>query len=126
MLLAVLFYGVTALAGQAEVRPAFQQAPAQSNHQFIHPSPDKADPTMWRFQDMDDRRAIDDMRRERVRLNYEAAVINQRWQLADELDKLIAANECERATEIAQRAGYRDIRDGVANACRARAAAPAS
>uniref|UniRef100_A0A0N4ZIQ9 HTH araC/xylS-type domain-containing protein n=1 Tax=Parastrongyloides trichosuri TaxID=131310 RepID=A0A0N4ZIQ9_PARTI len=65
---------------------------------------------------MDDRRMIDEMRRERVRLNYEAAVINQRWLLADELDRLIAANECGQATELAQRAGYRDIREGVANA----------
>jgi hypothetical protein len=81
---------------------------------------------MWRFREMDDRRVIDELRRERVRLNYEAAVINQRWQLADELDRLIAANECGQATELAHRAGYRDIREGVANACQARATAPKS
>lgn len=122
MLLAVLFYGVTALGGQTGTNPA----PPSSNHQVIGPSADRADPTMWRFREMDDRRVIDELRRERVRLNYEAAVINQRWQLADELDRLIAANECGQATELAHRAGYRDIREGVANACQARATAPKS
>jgi hypothetical protein len=122
MLLAVLFYGVTALGGQTGTNPA----PPSSNHQVIGPSADRADTTMWRFREMDDRRVIDELRRERVRLNYEAAVINQRWQLADELDRLIAANECGQATELAQRAGYRDIREGVANACQARATAPKS
>lgn len=117
MLLAVLFYGVTAFGGQTGAQPA-----PPSNHQVIRPSADRADPTMWRFQDMDDRRMIDDMRRERVQRNYEAAVINQRRLLADELDKLIAANECGQATELAQRAGYRDIREGVASACQARVA----
>src|SRR5690606_38614018 len=90
MLLAVLFYGVTALGGQTGTNPA----PPSSNHQVIGPSADRADTTMLRFREMDDRRIIDELRRERVRLNYEAAVINQRWQLADELDRLIAANEC--------------------------------
>ncbi|MCH4267938.1 MAG: hypothetical protein LKF80_06000 [Brevundimonas sp.] len=122
MLLAVLFYGVTALGGQTGTNPA----PPSSNHQVIGPSADRADTTMLRFREMDDRRIIDELRRERVRLNYEAAVINQRWQLADELDRLIAANECGQATELAQRAGYRDIREGVANACQARATAPKS
>jgi len=117
MLLAVLFYGVTAFGGQTGAQPT----PPPSNHQVIRPSHDRADPTMWRFQEMDDRRMIDDMRRERVRQNYEAAVINQRRLLADELDKLIAANECGQATDLAQRAGYRDIREGVASACQARA-----
>ncbi|MEN5113096.1 hypothetical protein ABE453_03680 [Brevundimonas diminuta] len=122
MLLAVLFYGVTALGGQTGTNPA----PPSPNHQVIGPSADRADTTMLRFREMDDRRIIDELRRERVRLNYEAAVINQRWQLADELDRLIAANECGQATELAQRAGYRDIREGVANACQARATAPKS
>lgn len=122
MLLAVLFYGVTALGGQTGTDPA----PPSSNHQVIGPSADRADTTMLRFREMDDRRIIDELRRERVRLNYEAAVINQRWQLADDLDRLIAANECGQATELAQRAGYRDIREGVANACQARATAPKS
>ncbi|MBD7941291.1 hypothetical protein [Brevundimonas guildfordensis] len=117
MLLAVLFYGVTAFGGQTGAQPA-----PPSNHQVIRPSADRADTTMLRFQDMDNRRMIDDMRRERVQRNYEAAVINQRRLLADELDKLIAANECGQATELAQRAGYRDIREGVASACQARAA----
>lgn len=117
MLLAVLFYGVTAFGGQTGAQPA----PPPSNHQVIRPSDRGADTTMWRFQDMDDRRMIDEMRRERVRQNYEAAVINQRRLLADELDKLIAANECGQATDLAQRAGYRDIREGVASACQARA-----
>lgn len=119
MLLAVLFFGVTTLGGQTGATPA-----PPSNHQVIGPSLDRADRTMGRFQDMDDRRMIDDMRRERVRMKYEAAVINQRWLLADELDKLIAAKECGLATELAQRAGYRDIREGVANACGATPAAP--
>ncbi|GAA0775393.1 hypothetical protein [Brevundimonas olei] len=122
MLLAVLFYGVTALGGQTGTNPA----PLSSNHQVIGPSADRADTTMLRFREMDDRRIIDELRRERVRLNYEAAVINQRWQLADELDRLIAANECGQATELAHRAGYRDIREGVANACQAKATAPKS
>ena len=122
MLLAVLFYGVTALGGQTGTNPA----PPSSNHQVIGPSADRADTTMLRFREMDDRRIIDELRRERVRLNYVAAVINQRWQLADELDRLIAANECGQATELAHRAGYRDIREGVANACQARATAPKS
>lgn len=116
MLLVVLFYGVTAFGGQTGAQPV-----PPSNHQVIRPSADRADPTMWRFQDMDDRRMIDEMRRERVRQNYEAAVINQRRLLADELDRLIAANECGQATDLAQRAGYRDIREGVASACQARA-----
>jgi len=117
MLLAVLFYGVTAFGGQTGAQPA----PPPSNHQVIRPSDRGADTTMLRFQEMDDRRMIDEMRRERVRQNYEAAVINQRRLLADELDKLIAANECGQATDLAQRAGYRDIREGVASACQARA-----
>ena len=118
MLLAVLFYGVAALGGQTQATPA-----PPSNHQVIRPSDIGADTTMLRFQAMDNRRMIDEMRRERVRLNYEAAVINQRWLLADELDRLIAANECGQATDLAQRAGYRDIREGVAKACQARAGA---
>lgn len=121
MLLAVLFYGVTALGGQAAPQPS----PPRSNHQVIHPSPDRATSTMWRFEDMAYRRLMDDFRRERVRLNYEAAVINHRWQLADQLDKLIAANDCDQAVTIAQHAGYRDIREGVARACQADASSDA-
>lgn len=118
MLLAVLFYGVTVLGGQVAPQPAPQASPPQSNHQFIHPSPNMAEQTMGRFSDMHQRQFIEEFRREQHEENRRA-VIAHRMALADQLDNLIAARDCGQATEIAQRAGYRDIREGVARACRA-------
>jgi len=59
----------------------------------------------------------DDYQRERRRQSYEAAVISERWKLAEQLDRLIAANRCDEASDIALKAGYRDIMDGVHRAC---------
>lgn len=110
MLLAALIFSGVVLAGQSN--------PGPSNHQVILPDPNRAGNTMSRFDEMADRRMFDDYRRERRRQAYEAAVINDRMQLAEQLDLLIGANKCDEASAMAMKAGYRDIRDGVERACR--------
>lgn len=104
MLAAVVVLGVALLAGQ-------------SNHQVIRPNPNVAPSTMGRFDDVHQRNLIEDFRREQA-MAYRQAVIAQRIALADQLDQLIATNECGRAVEISRGAGYRDIRDAVAGLCK--------
>jgi hypothetical protein len=93
--------------------PQQSQAP---NHQTILPNPNRADRTMARFYDNDERWAVETARREQVQ-DYRRSVISRRMRLADQLDRMIANGHCEGARRIAQRAGYRDIQDGVAELC---------
>lgn len=98
---------------------ALSAVAAPSNHQVIQPSADRADRTMVRFRDNEERQLIEDARHDQIAA-YRQSVIAQRVQLADRLDRLIAAGECEQARVVAQRAGYRDIREGVVRVCDAR------
>jgi hypothetical protein len=124
MSLAVLFIAAALLDGQpvqvgAKVQ-TLQQSP-QSNHQVIRPPLDRLVPTMDRFTDNDARMVVM-LEREAQYARYRQAVINQRVQLADQLDVMIAAGQCEAAKANATRAGYRDIREAVIRVCDARAA----
>lgn len=98
---------------------ALSAVAAPSNHQVIQPSPNAASVTMGRFWDDERRRFIEDARRDQV-VAYRQTVIAHRVELADQLDRLIAAGDCEQARIVAQHAGYRDIREGVARVCDAR------
>lgn len=111
MLLAVAISSLVVLAGQAN---------PPENHQVIRPSPNVAQSTMARFYDVHQREFIEEHRREQ-KLAYRQAVIAHRIALADQLDQLIASHECGQAAEIAQGAGYRDIREAVAGICTAKA-----
>lgn len=111
MLLAVAVSSLAVLAGQAN---------PPGNHQVIRPNPNAVNSTMARFYDVHQREFIEKTRREQ-KLAYRQAVIAHRIALADQLDELIATNECGQAVEIAQGAGYRDIREAVAGICAAKA-----
>lgn len=103
----------------AAVLLALSAVSSPSNHQVIQPNPNAASVTMVRFRDNEERQLIEDARHDQIAA-YRQSVIAQRVQLADRLDRLIAAGECEQARVVAQRAGYRDIREGVARVCDAR------
>lgn len=98
------------------IAPQQSQAP---NHQTIAPSPNMGSRTMARFYDNDAGWAVETLRREQVQ-EYRQAVVDRRVRLADQLDRLIAGGHCEGAQRVADRAGYRDIREGVAQVCAAR------
>jgi hypothetical protein len=110
MLLAVVVYSLAVFAGQA-------------NHEVIKPNPNAAPSTMARFGDVHQREFIEEFRREQ-KLAYRQAVIAHRIALADQLDRLIANGECGQAVEVAQGAGYRDIREAVAGLCTVKASYP--
>ena len=93
---------------------------APPNHQVIQLNPNAASVTMGRFWDDERRRFIEDARRDQM-VAYRQSVIAHRVELADQLDRLIAAGDCDQARAVAQRAGDRDIREGVARVCDARA-----
>lgn len=124
MSLAVLFIAAALLDGQSvqsTAKAQAQQQPSQSNHQVIHPAPDRSVPTMGRFADNDARMVVM-LEREEQYARYRQAVINQRAQLADQLDVMISSGQCEAAKVTAIRAGYRDIREAVTRVCDARTA----
>ena len=98
---------------------ALSAVAAQSNHQVIQPNPNAASVTMVRFRDNEARQLVEDAREDQIAANRQS-VIAQRVQLADRLDRLIASGDCEQARVVAQRARYRDIREGVARVCDAR------
>lgn len=119
MLTAVLICGVALLSG-----PTAPTGPTVPPPQKAEPIPYHAGISLHRFGEMNQRLYIDEFRREEVQ-KYREAVIAQRIALAEQLDQLIATNDCDRAIAVSQSAGYRDIRQGVARACQANASAAA-
>lgn len=96
------------------VSAAQQTATPSSNSQVIY-----AVGGLARFEDNDRRLIIENERRDQIQ-RWRQVVINQRLELADKLDRLIASGDCEAARDLAVRGRYADIREAVTEACDSR------
>ena len=110
---------VTALALALATFAAPQSsAPTSSNSQVIH----AVGGGLARFDDNDRRLIVENERQEQIQ-RWRQVVINQRIDLADRLDRMIAAGDCAGARDLAVRGRYADIREAVTKTCDAREAA---
>lgn len=92
----------------------------QQNHQFVRPSPNQATVTFGRFADNERRAAFENWRREvhdRERATQQANLQRQRLALADTLDRLITAGDCDAAKDRARQSGWQDIAGEVNRVC---------
>ena len=108
MLTTVLGLAMTVSAAQQTVTPT------SSNSQVIY-----AVGGLARFEDNDRRLIVENERRDQIQ-RWRQVVINQRFELADKLDRLIASGDCEAARDLAVRGRYADIREAVTKTCDAR------
>lgn len=108
MLTTVLGLAMTVSAAQPTTTPS------PSNSQVIY-----AVGGLARFEDNDRRLIVENERRDQIQ-RWRQVVINQRFELADKLDRLIASGDCEAARNLAVRGRYADIREAVIKTCDAR------
>ena len=93
-------------------------APTSSNPQVIY----AVGGGLARFDDNDRRLIVENERSAQIQ-RWRQIVINQRIELADRLDRMIASGDCAGARDLAVRGRYADIREAVAQTCDARDAA---
>ncbi|MFN7108490.1 MAG: hypothetical protein ACK4MY_09735 [Brevundimonas sp.] len=114
MLLTIL---ALAAAIVADPQPS---APTASNTQTVY----SVGGGLARFADNDARLIVENERRDQIQ-RMRQIVIDQRMEVADRLDRMIANGDCGGARDLAVRARYADIREAVSRVCDAREASSA-
>ncbi len=114
MLLTIL---ALAIAMVVDPQPS---TPAASNTQTVY----SVGGGLARFADNDARLIVENERLDQIQ-RMRQIVIDQRVELADRLDRMIANGDCGGARDLAVRARYADIREAVSRVCDAREASSA-